>query len=276
MNRIIKSVKTAFRRIADLKSMPLRLEFLLTDYCNLNCKGCTHFSPLAEREFEPLEMVSRQMEKLAAVCGDAVKQVYLIGGETLLYPDLTQAMDVARRYFHDQKIYIFTNGLLLPRMSADFWEAARRNDIIIAITRYPIKFDYDAAEELCRTKGVDVEVFADRSDNEMNFFRFALDPEGRQNRYITHFKCYNRGCISVAGGYVYPCSICACVHNLNRATGTDFQLTDKDRLDVNAITNVRQIKRLRDLPSDFCRYCKNPPARVGHALSQRRKEEWVD
>lgn len=275
MNKIIQKVKNTFRRIAFLNSMPLRLEFILTDFCNLNCRGCTHFSPLAKREFEPLEVVSRQMRKLADVCGNAVKQVYLIGGETLLYPQLAQAMDAVRVAFHNQKIYVFTNGLMLPRMSAGFWESARRNNIIIALTRYPVKFDYDAAEELCRSNGVEVEVFGDRS-LQSSFFRFALDPEGRQNRYISHFKCYNRGCISVVGGYVYPCSICACVPHLNNATGTNFQISSKDRLEVDSITNVRQIKRLRDRAIPFCRYCKNPPAEVLYAPSKRQKNEWVD
>ena len=63
---------------------PLRLEFVVTDYCNLNCVGCTHYSPLAAKEFEPLEQLERNMSHLSEVCRGQIRQLYLIGGETLL------------------------------------------------------------------------------------------------------------------------------------------------------------------------------------------------
>ena len=197
----LKSLVTAFRRYRSLKAMPLRLEFVVTDWCNLNCRGCTHYSPLAPKEFEPLDELERNMSALSRACGDEVDSTYLIGGETLLYPDLPEAIRLMRRYFGQSARYVFTNGLALVRMSEDFWEACRSTDTVVALTRYPIKFDYDAAEALCVSKGVRCEVFGDRSDDG-SFFRFALDPRGRQNGRLSHFKCYNRGCVSVGGGAV--------------------------------------------------------------------------
>lgn len=137
--KILKGIRHYLR----LKRMPMRLEFVVTDYCNLNCRGCTHYSPLAPREFEQLERLSLSMKQLAGICGSKVKSAYLIGGETLLYPHLIEAMEALRKYFTTQKLYIFTNGLALPKMSDEFFDTARRLDFIVAVTRYPIKFDYE-------------------------------------------------------------------------------------------------------------------------------------
>lgn len=271
----MNKITAAVRRWKALKNEPLHLEFIVTDYCNLNCRGCTHYSPLARKEFVAIDELKRDMVHLGAVCGEGVKEVYLIGGETLLYPQLPEALDALRAAFPTQSLYIFTNGLILGRMDESFWESACRNKTIIAITRYPVKFDYGAVEALCVSKGVEVRVFGDRTQAD-SFFRFALDPTGSQNKYVSHFKCYNRGCVSVLDGYVYPCSLSACVKHLNRTGETSFEHRPGDRIAVGDVRNAAQIKRLRDHAVPFCSYCKNPPKTVGYALSKRDISEWVD
>lgn len=269
--KILKGIRHYLR----LKRMPMRLEFVVTDYCNLNCRGCTHYSPLAPREFEQLERLSLSMKQLAGICGSKVKSAYLIGGETLLYPHLIEAMEALRKYFTTQKLYIFTNGLALPKMSGEFFDTARRLDFIVAVTRYPIKFDYDKVLNDLRTRRVKTEVFGDRSMAD-SFFRFALDPKGRQNARLSHFKCYNRGCMSIVGDRLYPCSISACVGHLNKAHGMAFEHHDKDYLRIPDIESFSQIRRLREKPVPFCRYCIYPVDTVRYAPSKHGKEEWVE
>jgi len=266
-------IVNVWRRWRQVRNMPLRLEFILSDYCNLNCRGCTHYSPLARKEFISLEKVSQVMEHLGQVCGGGVESAYLMGGETLLYPDLTGAMEALRRSFPTQKLYIFTNGLLLPKMDDDFWRACRRYGFILAITRYPIKFDYDSVIALCASKGVETVIFGDRT-KAGSFFRFSLDPAGRQNARIAHFKCYNRGCVSVLGDYVYPCSISACVGHLNDATGTSFEHLTGDSLYYRNVGSAADIRRLRDRPVPFCRYCRQPQV-VPYGPSRREPDEWI-
>lgn len=267
-------ISQALRRWKELRTMPLRLEFVLSDYCNLNCRGCTHYSPLAPREFEPLDMLERNMAHLSSVCGAEVKSAYLIGGEPLLYPGIAQAMRLLRKYFPAQDLYVFTNGIALPKMDNDFWEAAADCDIIIAITRYPIRFDYDAVMKICQSRKVRTEVFGDRSQPD-SFFKFGLDPEKRQNPRISHYKCYNRGCVSVIGERVYPCSISACVGHLNRVFGTRFTHEKGDWTDVSEVRSAKDIFRLRDKPVPFCGYCARPEP-VSYGPSQRQVDEWTN
>lgn len=234
-----------------------------------------HYSPLADKEFADFDRMLMSMAHLGRIGGDKVAQAYLIGGETLLYPRLVEAMEALRRHFPTQQLFVFTNGLLLPRMSDEFWATARRLDITIALTIYPIKFDYDAVQALCRERGVRFEIFGDRSDAN-TFWRFALDPTKKQNRRLAHFKCYNRGCVSIIGNRLYPCSISACVSHLNKAAGTDFRHESADWLVVDDITDISQVKRLRDNPVLFCGYCVNPPSTTAYGPSRRLASEWVN
>lgn len=274
MPNFLTKITRAFRHHKEMKEMPLRLEFIVTDHCNLNCRGCTHYSSLAPREFADPEKMFSEMAHLGTTCGDEISQVYLIGGETLLYPHLPEALDALRRAFPKQEIEIFTNGLALGKMSDEFWEAVKRNNAGISITRYPIKFDYDKVENLCREKGVRLSVFSDRGLAE-SFFRFPLDPDKKQNKRLAHFRCFNRGCVSVVDGYVYPCSISACVKHLNKAAGQHFEHLPGDRIAVKEVKSARQIRRLRDRPVPFCAYCMRPEARP-YAPSKREAKEWVN
>lgn len=271
----ISKLSAIFKTWRIHRNMPLRIEFVVTDYCNLNCKGCSHYSPLAQKEFENINSLKDNIRHIGNVCGDGLKSAYLIGGETLLYPDLIEAMNCMRESFPTQDLYIFTNGLMLPKMKDMFWEETKKNNFIIALTRYPINFNYDAVEDLCREKGVEVRVFGDRSLSD-SFFRFSLDPNKRQNAWISHFKCMNYGCVSVIGDRIFPCSISGCVTHLNKAKGTKFEHVDGDWINVKDVKSATDIKRLRDRPVPFCSYCVVPIKSVKYGPSKREVSEWVD
>ena len=160
-------------------------------------------------------------------------------------------------------------------MDKVFWNTCRSCNINIAITRYPIKFDYDAAIRRCESENVKYSVFGDRSLSN-SFFRFGLDETKSQNKYISHFKCYNRGCISIVGDKIFPCSISACINHLNNKFGTSFKHEKSDFIYVKDVKHITQIKSLRDRPVPFCRYCVLPPVIVEYGPSKREKSEWID
>lgn len=254
---------------------PLRLEFVVTDYCNLNCKGCTHYSPLAANEMADFTLLSSVIRQLGQSCSQVVNNCYLIGGETLLYPRLTDAMAILRESFPYARLSIYTNGLLLPRMSDEFWESCKREKFVLSITRYPIRFDYDKVFDLCKDKGVETEMVGDRS-MENSFFRFALDPRKKQQPRLSHQLCYQRGCVSVIGDKIFPCSTSGCIGHLNKAHATNFTHEKGDYLVVDEVKDAQQIKRLRDNPVPFCGYCICPPPVTHYGPSRREKSEWVN
>ena len=42
-----KRIVNVMKSIRERSTQPLRIEFVLSDFCNLNCKGCTHYSDSA-------------------------------------------------------------------------------------------------------------------------------------------------------------------------------------------------------------------------------------
>jgi hypothetical protein len=272
---ILKRASLAFKTLLSHFTKPLHIEFNLTDHCNLNCRGCSHYSPLAPEEYQPIEELKHDMEHISEIKNvHLIREVFLIGGETLLYPHLNQAMKLARHYFSHATVRIFTNGIKLPKMDDEFWQLCRELNVIIDITRYPIKFDYDSVEQLCNAQGVKYRIFGDRSLAE-EFFRFPLDTAGTQNKWISHFKCYSFGCITINHSRIYACSQCACIEHLNQRFGYNFRTTPADYIAIKDLTDARQILKLRNRPTPFCSYCKKVTVRE-YAPSRREASEWVD
>ena len=270
---MIKKLVNAVRTYIQHKRLPLHVEFNIIDNCNLNCKGCSHYSPMATDSQQPLSALIQAMEKVGSIQGaSSIREVFLIGGETLLYRHIEEAMIHARRCFPTQTIKIFTNGLLIPRMTDRFWQTCRQTDTVMAITRYPVKFDYDNAIDTCRRQGVRTEIFGDRSLKD-SFFKFPLDEAKKENKHIRHFRCTSFGCITIDNGRIFPCAQSACVHLLNKAFNTDFQWENGDYINLDDLHHVRQIRRLRNKPVPFCGYCAKTTTTT-YGPSRRHYSEW--
>lgn len=271
---MIGKICKAIRTVKEKRAATLRLEFNVTDFCNLNCKGCSHYSPLAPAEFEDLKELERSMKHISGIRNvEEIKDIYLIGGETLLYPHLKEAIKMARHFFPLAKLSVFTNGLLIPKMDEEFWKICREENCVIALTRYPVKFDYAKVESICRERGVEVEVFGDRSVDG-SFFKLPLGPEKKQNGWISHFRCIAFGCLTVDHGKIFPCSQAACVGHLNKKFGTDFRWEKGDFIPVDELKDARELKRLRNRPVPFCKYCRHQEI-TKYGPSKRTVDEWT-
>ncbi len=45
------------------------LETHIVDHCNLKCRGCTHFAPLADPYFKSIEEFENDLKRLLAIGG---------------------------------------------------------------------------------------------------------------------------------------------------------------------------------------------------------------
>ena len=155
----LRSVKSKIAKSLPLteKRSKLRFEVHLVEHCNLNCKGCSDFAPLAEPEFLDVEEFRRDVTRLAELFGHECDRVYLMGGEPLLHPDLLEFMRITRQVLPEGDIYVFSNGILLPKMPDDFWKACHDNNIRIWVSAYPIKIDADTIKAKAAKFGVNFE-----------------------------------------------------------------------------------------------------------------------
>ncbi len=112
------------------------IEYHLTDHCNLNCRGCGHFSPFAPETFANPDQFEIDISRLSKLFTNIFK-IRLMGGEPLLHPEPESFMLIARKYFPQSDIRIVTNGTLLKAARSEFWKACRDANITIDISLYP-------------------------------------------------------------------------------------------------------------------------------------------
>jgi sulfatase maturation enzyme AslB (radical SAM superfamily) len=161
---------SAFRRLKKRKL--LRFDVHLADHCNLNCKGCDNFSPIAPKHFLEQEAFERDCKRLSELTGGILEDICLLGGDPLLHPGITGIMETARKYFPKTEIGILTNGLLLTKMDAGFWDCCREHDIKITITKYPVRIDIAAIKETAMNAGVHLYVLYEEGARSF-YFKFG-------------------------------------------------------------------------------------------------------
>ncbi len=68
----------------------IKVDLPIVDACNLACRACSHFSPLA-RKVEPRDVadIAAALTLLQNVAPGLTSSVFIMGGEPLLHPQLS-------------------------------------------------------------------------------------------------------------------------------------------------------------------------------------------
>ena len=64
----------------------------ITEACNLNCRGCSHFSVLAKPKHKDLAEFEREYKRLAEI--EEIHTMRLMGGEPLLNPNFMEYLRI--------------------------------------------------------------------------------------------------------------------------------------------------------------------------------------
>lgn len=243
-----------FRRVV-LRRKPVlyHFEVHITDHCNLNCKGCAHFSNLCKPTFADLGEFEADMTRMAGLFS-AVKQIYLLGGEPLLHPEVAGFVRAARRAFPRTRLYLMTNGLLVTRMKEDFWRALAETDVVLLCDSYPIGLPVDEIERLGREYGVTVEWTTPREE----FFKIPIDPAGGHDAAESFGGCQGfNNCPIIRDGRLYPCAYAAFADVFRERFGiTDgLETTDADSIDIRDNPDPERVMRFLSNPIPWCRNC---------------------
>lgn len=111
-------------RLHALARKPL-LDVHVVDHCNLRCRGCVHFAPLARERSLDLGDYEADLSELATIpdIEGYFHGLYLMGGKPLLHPRITDVMSLTRQMLPGMRVLLVTNGILLRRMGDEFWDA---------------------------------------------------------------------------------------------------------------------------------------------------------
>lgn len=255
----------------------LGFEFSLTQHCDLNCVGCTHFAPLAEPEFADYEESARDFARLSALFHGHIEWIHLMGGEPLLHPDRLKFFKMARESFPDATIELVTNGLKLLNQSKEFWLACKENRITIRPTKYPIPLDFVEMEKRAADYGVEYHYYNEKMGiKTMNLFK--MDIKGRQDKKKNFFACGQASqCVQLEHGRLYTCSVVPSARHFNKYFGEDLKVSPKDSIDIYQARSAREILNFLSKPIPFCRYCALDETVMDQTWrqSERAIEEWA-
>ncbi len=274
--RLQDSMEQMFRRTVPLPE--LQFEVDLAGHCNLNCKYCDHFSPLAEEEYPEYELFERDIRRLSFLFEKRAKRIYLLGGEPLLNRRINLYIRCVRTAFPQTEIVIITNGILLNKMSQEFWEECRSSHIEIAMTKYPISGAlYQKAEKICNKERVKWFYFGNPFVCKYSY-HYPLDLEGKQDARSMYLHCANANeCITLKKGKLYTCSVAPNIETFNHYFHQNLELCKEDGIDIYQAKNRQEILEFLSRPIPFCKYCKVHERTYGRewGISKKAIEEWT-
>lgn len=283
IKKIIKKIvkndgEMTYRMIKKMQPHPiLSFEVHLAEHCNLNCRGCDNFSPIAEKSFVNIQILERDLKRLSELCGGVAKRIHLLGGEPLLHPDIVQVMKVTRKYFAHSQIDIYTNGVLLDKQEEQFWQTCSDEKVNIMVTKYPVKVDYEKSEKKASQYGINF-VYCNGKKDVKKLFRITMDTSGMQDEFDSFMKCHRANeCITLKNGKLYTCTTIPNIQHYNKAFGENLIVTDKDYVDIYSIKSFDDMMEALAKPVPFCRYCAIGADTKLYDWSQSKKEksEWT-
>lgn len=247
------------------------LEAHVADGCNLNCKGCLHFSNLFDKdEFPNLDELLDSVLEISKHC--EIFQFRVLGGEPLLNSDLERFLVRLREILPNTDLAVISNGILVPQMPDSLLNTMRTNDIGFNLTLYPptLKMKEQIYGILEKT-GVSYGSHESKTDKFEKFMRLTDDRMDNK----AYEKCVSRGILTLKGKKIYRCPPEAYIGkyystfnvNLNPPEGIDvFHIGDNWE---------RLIDELYTKPHPLCGYCSDKSESFEWKNGSPQKEDWL-
>ena len=269
----MEKIKTFARKlravfnIIKLRTFLKHIEFEIVEHCNLNCKGCSHFSNICEQKFIDVGILGRHFDRLNKLFG-FIYSICILGGEPLLHPDIIDIIEYTRRKFPISQIRIVTNGLLLDKMPEDFFKACHKNNILIYISKYP-----PVTNKIKEIKKIlsefKVKHFISAT---IRTFSAKLNSKGDSNKDISFKDCRHRECVMLKDDKIYICPIAAYINKYNKY----FNKNISEPKGINIYSSsVKQIIDYLKTPEETCKYCMVISGYIDWTCSKKAEEnDW--
>lgn len=272
--RILGYVKLKKRKIKKNNRMPF-LQLHLVDHCNLKCKGCAHFSPIAQESFLDIEELDKMYRKLKPFLEIWFSRFELMGGEPLLHPMIEEIIILTRNYFPKIEIRLVTNGIKLMEMQESFFSTCANNRINIYISVYPISLDYEFLYKKLDSYDIAHCCYGEYEKHK-TFIGYKLNPQGNYNRKQSYMKCKLGGrCLQLKNNRIYPCFLSAYSEHLNRFFHVDFKWENDDYLFLDNPITEADFHNFINNSVPFCRYCNMKQSLFKWGISQKSADEWL-
>jgi organic radical activating enzyme len=258
----------------DVKPYLPYVEFHLADHCNLNCKGCAHYSNLLEKPvFLGVESFQNDFEQLSKLY--TIGKIRLLGGEPLLNSNLVDIIRIIRRMDNVSNLRILTNGLIFSDLPKTTLEAMSYYDCQLSFSPYaPTIKQKERIERICESYEI---TFSWTPPIEK--FRKFLTANIENNPYDALQNCICGFSSFVYDGHISRCpTIPLTIKYFNKRFNTDFK--SDEVYDLYHIDDPWAMveKLYSDEPADFCKYCSDTiseyPWTCGRIHPQM--EDWIN
>ena len=237
------------------------IEYHISFHCNLNCKGCSHFSNLIrEPRFGDYDQFVNDISRLRDLFW-GISKIRLMGGEPVLNKQLPDFVYAARQAFPDADIRIVSNGLMIREDQKELFKAMRECAVFFDISTYPpTSHLLSRLNEICGKEHVRLTVTPP-----VNEFSASLDLTGTSDPAVSFDTCPARHCVYLCNGKISTCIMPQIIDVYNKEYGTDIKAGESDVIDLyeEGLKGIDLIERLKK-PMEICRYCS----------SRRRVFEW--
>ena len=190
-------------RIKDGRVLNRTCEVNIAEHCNLRCRSCTHLSPALPKHFvDPGDLRSDLTTLARSYHANVLK---ILGGEPLLHPNLLDVIMAARESQVAEKMEIWTNGLLLPRMEHRVWEAVDSVRISLYPGRSLKQHQLDRCIDLAHRSNVPLRYKRYQAFQESFSEPGTDDPSLVKKIYATCNEAHRWRCHTVANGWFFKC-----------------------------------------------------------------------
>ena len=252
------------------KTFMSTLETNVVDYCNLNCKGCSHFSNLFPKGSEiPFEIFERDIKQLSTKV--FISQFNLLGGEVLLSGSLTDYISCLKKYMPKTQVELVSNGLLIPYQKEEVLECIRDNDVTVSITEYPPTTTVlQKIEDRLQKYQIPYSV-----RSLVKTFGKNIDISGGNIPGIAMMNCRESKCQFLRDGKLYKCPFAALGNYFFEHYEIPIRLNEGIDIYDNALDWKEEIRRLCNEPIETCRYCGMEERFAWGRSDSPAKEEWL-
>lgn len=246
------------------------LETNIVDFCNLKCKGCSHFSNLYSKgEMISYDVFCRDLQQVSKNVN--INRVNLLGGEALLNGRLLEYIEYTRKLLPFAEIRLITNGILLPKQSNKFFKTCLNNNIEIEISEYrPTKCVIGKIEEILNDYHIRYHI-----REGINSFSKNINMQGECDRQEAMQRCIQSGCNFLRNGNIYKCPFEALGNKFFEYYKLNIRL--KGGIDIyNEDLDWDQVVRILEKePVDSCKYCGEYEEFKWEVSNQPQMQDWI-
>lgn len=246
------------------------MEININDHCNMNCKGCSHFAPIAPVSFKNFNTFFKDIKRLKELIPHIFK-IRIMGGEPFLNPELKKYVEVIKEVYPYTDLRIVTNGLLLKNIDDELLDFIKNNDVMLDISVYPPI--YKTIDEIVKKlKDKKVKIFLEN----ISIFKPILLSKKEKYPFKTLQNC---NCINLENGFISSCPLQTTIKYYNERFENKYNYKTNKINIYDSITGAEIKKRLKE-PFELCDYCAHyredlPFFEWSQSLANINSEDWI-